>query len=118
MSGNKGAVGIRLEFHDSSFCFLTAHLAAGHSNVEERNADYWTIANGIKFLRGKRIEGHEYVTCHTQYHMFLSDHRSVIWLADTNYRIDLDNETVRALALSDDVDGLLAADQVCFRPIK
>ncbi|KAG8692921.1 inositol polyphosphate 5-phosphatase, partial [Ceratobasidium sp. 395] len=40
MSGNKGAVGIRLDYYDSSFCFITAHLAAGHTNVEERNNDY------------------------------------------------------------------------------
>ena len=59
MSGNKGAVGIRLEYHDTSFCFLTAHLAAGHSNVEERNADYRTIVNGLHFLRGKTIASHE-----------------------------------------------------------
>ena len=36
----------------------------------------------------------------------------MIWLADTNYRIDLDNERVRTLAQIDDFDALLAADQV------
>ncbi|RPD80946.1 inositol polyphosphate phosphatase [Lentinus tigrinus ALCF2SS1-7] len=96
MSGNKGAVGIRLEYHDTTFCFLTAHLAAGHSNVLERNADYRTIVNGLHFLKGKTIDSHQ----------------NVIWLADTNYRIDLDNERVRTLALMDDFDGLLAADQL------
>ncbi|KAI0034116.1 DNase I-like protein [Vararia minispora EC-137] len=98
MSGNKGAVGIRLEFHDTSFCFLTAHLAAGHNNVEERNADYHTISEELHFLRGKSIDSHD----------------NVIWLADTNYRIDLDNETVRELALSDRLDELLAADQLKY----
>ncbi|KAH9939988.1 DNase I-like protein [Amylocystis lapponica] len=96
MSGNKGAVGIRLEYHDTSFCFITAHLAAGHSNVEERNADYRTIVNGLHFLKGKTIDNHE----------------NVVWLADTNYRIDLENERARYLAVSDDYDGLLAADQL------
>jgi hypothetical protein len=62
MSGNKGAVSIRLDYHDTSFCFITAHLAAGHLNIEERNADYWTIVNGLHFLRGKTIESHEYVS--------------------------------------------------------
>jgi hypothetical protein len=60
MSGNKGAVGVRLDYHDTSFCFLTAHLAAGHANVEERNADYQTIVNGLHFLKGKTISNHEY----------------------------------------------------------
>ena len=63
MSGNKGAVGIRLEYHDTTFCFITAHLAAGHSNVAERNADYRTIANGLHFLKGKTINSHQSVQC-------------------------------------------------------
>ena len=67
MSGNKGAVGIRLEYHDTTFCFLTAHLAAGHSNVVERNADYRTIANGLHFLKGKTIDSHQYVLLFTIY---------------------------------------------------
>ncbi|OJT12528.1 Inositol-1,4,5-trisphosphate 5-phosphatase 1 [Trametes pubescens] len=96
MSGNKGAVGIRLDYHDSSFCFLTAHFAAGHGNVAERNADYRTIVNGLHFLKGKTIDSHQ----------------NVIWLADTNYRIDLDNDRARTLASIDDFDALLAADQL------
>ncbi|KAK7054247.1 inositol polyphosphate phosphatase [Favolaschia claudopus] len=96
MSGNKGAVGVRLDYHDTSFCFLTAHLAAGHANVEERNTDYRTIVNGLHFQKGKTIASHD----------------NVIWLADTNYRIDFDNDTVRSLAASDDFDSLLAGDQL------
>ncbi|PPQ65581.1 hypothetical protein CVT26_000530 [Gymnopilus dilepis] len=113
MSGNKGAVGIRLDYHDTNFCFLTAHLAAGHSNVEERNADYRTIANGLHFQKGKTIQSHEYecfvvsVVSSTDWHG-----RNVVWLADTNYRINLDNATVRSLAEHDDFDPLVAADQL------
>jgi hypothetical protein len=40
---------------------------------------------------------------------------NVIWLADTNYRIDLDNETVRALVAAGDLQTLLLSDQVCQR---
>ncbi|KAI0306833.1 inositol polyphosphate phosphatase [Multifurca ochricompacta] len=84
MSGNKGAVSIRLEYYDTSFCFITAHLAAGHTNVDERNVDYHTIINGLHFLRGKTIDSHD----------------NVIWLADTNYH--------------DALDMLFAADQLNF----
>jgi synaptojanin len=43
----------------------------------------------------------------------LTEHFSnVIWAADTNYRIDLENDVVRALATSDEIDMLIAADQV------
>ncbi|OJA19346.1 hypothetical protein AZE42_00462 [Rhizopogon vesiculosus] len=96
MSGNKGGVGVRLDYYDTSFCFLTAHLAAGHSNVEERNADFATIVNGLHFQKGKTLSSHE----------------NIIWLADTNYRIGLDNESVRALSEGDDFDALVAADQL------
>lgn len=61
MAGNKGAVAIRFDYHDSSFCFLTAHFAAGQSNVEERNHDYRTIVDHLHFLRGKTIDSHEWV---------------------------------------------------------
>ncbi|RXW21953.1 hypothetical protein EST38_g3922 [Candolleomyces aberdarensis] len=96
MSGNKGAVGIRLDYHDTSFCFLTCHLAAGHVNVEERNADYRTIAENLHFLRGKTIQSHQ----------------NIVWLGDLNYRIDMDYYTVKSLAEQDDFDTLLAADQL------
>jgi|SRR6266404_6992697 len=39
---------------------------------------------------------------------------NVIWLADTNYRIDLDNPSVRAYAEDDAIDMLLAADQLIY----
>ncbi|KAK4053062.1 Inositol-1,4,5-trisphosphate 5-phosphatase 1 [Microbotryomycetes sp. JL201] len=96
MAGNKGAVAIRLEFRDTSFCFITAHLAAGHSNVDERNADYFTIAQGLHFSRGRNIASHD----------------NVIWAADTNYRISLANEDVRHLAEADDYATLLESDQL------
>lgn len=50
---------IRLDFRDTSFCFLTAHLAAGHSNYLERDADYNTIAEGLHFSKGRRVKDHE-----------------------------------------------------------
>ena len=114
MSGNKGAVAIRLDYYDTDLCFITAHLAAGHSNVEERNADYHTIVNGLHFLKGKNIDTHRSVTDVRGFSVIYRVHvdRNVIWLADTNYRIDLENERVRQLAQTDDFDALLSADQV------
>ncbi|GAA5968165.1 hypothetical protein JCM11641_003755 [Rhodosporidiobolus odoratus] len=96
MAGNKGAVAIRLDFRSTSFCFLTAHLAAGHSTVEERNQDFFTIANELHFSRGKAIANHD----------------NVVWAADTNYRISLPNEEVRGLAMADAYDELYEADQL------
>ncbi|PWN50510.1 hypothetical protein IE53DRAFT_368846 [Violaceomyces palustris] len=96
MSGNKGGVAVRLDYRDTSICFVTAHFAAGHSNHEERNADYWTITRGLTFQRGRTIANHDHV----------------IWLGDFNYRIDLPNETVRSMASRDDFQGLYLRDQL------
>ncbi|CAO1634899.1 unnamed protein product [Parajaminaea phylloscopi] len=96
MSGNKGGVAIRFAVHDTSLCFVTAHFAAGHSNVDERNEDYLTISRGLSFNRGRSVAGHDHV----------------IWLGDFNYRIDMPNERVRALADASDYDALQAFDQL------
>lgn len=42
-----------------------------------------------------------------------SGNSNVIWVADTNYRVDLDYNTAKALAEADDFETLFAVDQVC-----
>ncbi|SGY72918.1 BQ5605_C005g03230 [Microbotryum silenes-dioicae] len=96
MAGNKGAVAIRLQYRDTTFCFLTAHFAAGYSNVDERNADFFTVERGLHFSRGRTIASHD----------------NVVYAADTNYRISLPNDQVRSLAEADDYTTLLEADQL------
>ncbi|PWZ02378.1 hypothetical protein BCV70DRAFT_198659 [Testicularia cyperi] len=96
MSGNKGGVAIRMDYYDTSICFVTAHFAAGHGAYEERNADYWTIARGLSFARGKSLNSHDHV----------------IWLGDFNYRIDLPNDSVRSMAAQEEFAALYARDQL------
>lgn len=48
-TGNKGAVGIRFQFHSSSFCFVCSHLTAGQCQVKERNEDYREITQKLSF---------------------------------------------------------------------
>ncbi|TLD39059.1 hypothetical protein E2P81_ATG00046 [Venturia nashicola] len=96
MAGNKGAVAIRMDYANTSLCFVTAHLAAGFSNYEERNRDYRTIAQGLRFQRNRSID----------------DHDSVIWFGDFNYRIGLGNEKVRAYVDRGDLDTLFDNDQL------
>lgn len=48
-TGNKGGVGIRFLAHSTSFCFVCAHLAAGQSQVADRNADYLEILRKMSF---------------------------------------------------------------------
>jgi len=96
VAGNKGAVAIRMEYANTRLCFVTAHLAAGFSNYEERNRDYRTIAHGLRFQRGRTID----------------DHDTVIWLGDFNYRIGLPDEKVRKLVELGDLQALYDNDQV------
>lgn len=58
MAGNKGAVAIRLDFANTHICFVTAHLAAGFANYDERNRDYATISHGLRFQRNRGIDDH------------------------------------------------------------
>lgn len=99
MAGNKGAVAIRMDIDSTSLCFVTAHLAAGFANYEERNRDYKTISHGLRFQRNRSIE----------------DHNSVIWLGDFNYRIGLSTEKVRSFVATDDLESLYENDQVSLR---
>ncbi|WRT65736.1 uncharacterized protein IL334_002684 [Kwoniella shivajii] len=96
LSGNKGGVAIRLQLFDSNICFVTSHLTAGQSNVNERNNDWRILTNGMRFGRGKMVE----------------DHDVIIWSADLNYRIALPNSEVREAIEQGDMDSLLGADQL------
>ncbi|KAK0261683.1 hypothetical protein B0A54_12392 [Friedmanniomyces endolithicus] len=96
MAGNKGAVAIRMDYADTSLCLVTAHLAAGFANYEERNQDYKTISTGLRFNRERGIE----------------DHDTVIWFGDFNYRIGMENDRARALVRKGDVATLYENDQL------
>ncbi|KAK3677524.1 Inositol-1,4,5-trisphosphate 5-phosphatase 1 [Recurvomyces mirabilis] len=96
MAGNKGAVAIRMEYAETSICLVTAHLAAGFANYEERNQDYRTISAGLHFQRNRTIE----------------DHDTIIWAGDFNYRIGMDNERARLLIKKGDLGQLYENDQL------
>ncbi|RYP49632.1 hypothetical protein DL768_004674 [Monosporascus sp. mg162] len=89
IAGNKGAVGIRMEYASTQLCFVTAHLAAGFSNYDERNRDYATIHHGLRFQRNRGIDDH----------------------GDFNYRIGLSHETVMNLIKYGDLEKLYENDQ-------
>ena len=96
MAGNKGAVAIRMDYANTSICFVTAHLAAGFANYEERNRDYKTISEGLHFQRDRSIH----------------DHDTVIWFGDFNYRIGLNDEQARKLIEIGDLETLYENDQL------
>ncbi|CAK7237295.1 Inositol-1,4,5-trisphosphate 5-phosphatase 1 [Sporothrix bragantina] len=96
MAGNKGAVGIRLDYANTPICFVTAHLAAGFANYEERNRDYLTIHHGLRFQRNRGID----------------DHDAVLWFGDFNYRIGLARDRALDLVRARNLEVLYENDQL------
>ncbi|KAJ2308307.1 Inositol-1,4,5-trisphosphate 5-phosphatase 1 [Coemansia sp. RSA 2706] len=95
MTGNKGCVALHMMLDDSSICIVSAHLAAGNSNVSERNNDYHTIRTNTRFQ-----------------HLYIDSHDYVFWIGDLNYRLNLPNEQVRPLAAAGRLSELLEHDQL------
>ncbi|PFH62552.1 hypothetical protein XA68_13134 [Ophiocordyceps unilateralis] len=96
MAGNKGAVAIRFDYANTQVCFVTAHMAAGFANYDERNRDFETIHRGLRFQRNRGIENHD----------------AIVWLGDFNYRIGLGYEAARGLIRKNDLATLYDNDQL------
>jgi inositol polyphosphate 5-phosphatase INPP5B/F len=53
MGGNKGGVSVRLQFYDSTICFICSHLAAHRENVTGRNNDFANVLQKTSFDIGE-----------------------------------------------------------------
>ncbi|KAL4891371.1 SacI homology domain-containing protein [Aspergillus ambiguus] len=102
MAGNKGGCAIRFDYCSTRLCFVTAHLAAGFGNYEERNRDYDTISHGLRFQKNRSI----------------AEHDAIVWLGDFNYRIGRDNPTVRDLVAQKNFQRLYDNDQLNLGMLK
>jgi len=120
MGGNKGGVSIRLQFYDSTLCFVCSHLAAHRENVAGRNADFANILNKTSFDIGENAI-REVIRSGSMPHwtigstsVRIADHDIVFWLGDLNYRIDESMTTEKVLQLSEkaDLEELRTIDQL------
>jgi len=120
MGGNKGGVSIRLQFYDSTICFVCSHLAAHRENVTGRNADYANILTKTSFDIGESAI-REVIRSGSMPHwtigstsVQIADHDIVYWLGDLNYRIDESMTTEKVLQLSEkaQLDELRSLDQL------
>lgn len=102
MAGNKGGIAVSFSFANTSFCFITAHLAAGTNNVDERHHNFKTISSGLIFSRGRRIKSHD----------------SIIWLGDFNYRIGLPYDYVKQAVKRGELESLFEHDQLNLQMVK
>ncbi|KAL8952292.1 MAG: hypothetical protein Q9222_001781 [Ikaeria aurantiellina] len=100
IAGNKGAVAIRLDYANSRICFVTAHLAAGFANYEERNRDFRTINHGLRFQRNRSID----------------DHDTIIWLGDFNYRIGLSDDKLNLQMVAGRAFPFYSESPITFKP--
>ncbi|KAG0337041.1 inositol polyphosphate 5-phosphatase [Podila horticola] len=96
MAGNKGAVAVRMDYYETSLCLVTSHLASGQDNLTERNSDFHTIDGGIAFARGRSI----------------STHDIILWCGDFNYRVDMENDQIRALVSQQNYFEIYRCDQL------
>lgn len=120
MMGNKGGVSIRLQFYDSSLCFVCSHLAAHRENVTGRNADFANVYQKTSFDIGEAAI-REVIRSGSLSHwaigsstVGLADHDHTFWLGDLNYRIDESMMTEKVLQLSEKaiLDELRHLDQL------
>lgn len=120
-AGNKGGVSIRLQFYDSTLCFVCAHLAAHRENVTGRNADFANVYNKTSFEVGEEAV-REVIRSGGSLSSFgiatasigIQDHDIVFWLGDLNYRIEdlIPTERVLQLAEKGALVELRAIDQL------
>jgi len=120
MMGNKGGVSVRLQFYDSTLCFVCTHLAAHRENVTGRNADFANVYSKTSFEVGEEAI-REVIRSGSLSHWAIgssatavADHDIVVWLGDLNYRIDesMPTETVLKHSEAGSLNALIPLDQL------
>uniref|UniRef100_A0A2N9J0L1 Inositol polyphosphate-related phosphatase domain-containing protein n=1 Tax=Fagus sylvatica TaxID=28930 RepID=A0A2N9J0L1_FAGSY len=102
--GNKGAVTVRFQLHETYFCFVCTHLASGGREGDQkyRNSDVAEILSRTSFPRGPSLNLPRKIL----------DHDQVIFLGDLNYRISLPEAITRLLAGRGEWNTLQENDQL------
>ena len=100
---NKGAIAVRMRLHETTMCLIGCHFAAHQSHVMQRNQDFHTLCERIRF-------GGEEEAFPDGATVFDCDY--LVWIGDMNYRIDLPGDEVRAKIAARDMEPLKEADQL------
>lgn len=107
MMGNKGGVSIRVQFYDSTLCFVCSHLAAHRENVAGRNADFANVMSKLNFDVGEDAvretirNGSMSQWASGSSSVGIADHDIIFWLGDLNYRIDESLPTEKVLQMAE-----------------
>lgn len=122
VTGNKGGISVRFDFHDSPLCFIGAHFHANRENVMTRNMDWQTILeasvfppNGRSLTDPTDIRPYSasYKAIKTSLTLSLANH-DIFWAGDLNYRItsDIEDEDIFAVVKADNWVSLRGMDQL------
>lgn len=101
--GNKGGVGISFSIDNTSFLFVSCHLAAHQNHVEARNADFHRINTQLPLWPSKGLHRLGGVS---------ERFDRVVWLGDMNYRVNGSRKMVDRLLLDDMHEVLVFNDQL------
>eukprot|EP01080_Neovahlkampfia_damariscottae_P010168 gene10168-2588_t len=96
--GNKGAIGCRFKFYDTSMCFLSMHLVPGQNAYQKRNQNLSDIFDLIKF------ENYP-----------LNKHDIFVIIGDLNYRLNLTHEETISLIEKSNFEEMLKYDQLTLQ---
>jgi len=119
--GNKGAAAVRFKLFDDYLCIVNCHLAAHENQVLRRNQDFADLHDRIKFvnLESSRVvlNRYEYLVDPSLFRRqsSVADCDVLLWMGDFNYRVEMDNELVRAHVAHGMYSPLLERDQLILQ---
>lgn len=90
--GNKGSVAVSMSIEETSFCFITTHLASGEKKGDkgQRNRQVSKIFRRTFFSRLSQ-DGDNY------HPLTIKGHDRIFWFGDLNYRLHLEDTFARVL---------------------
>eukprot|EP01127_Copromyxa_protea_P020955 TRINITY_DN7085_c0_g1_i1.p1 TRINITY_DN7085_c0_g1~~TRINITY_DN7085_c0_g1_i1.p1 ORF type:complete len:1077 (+),score=183.23 TRINITY_DN7085_c0_g1_i1:182-3232(+) len=105
LSEARGGLACRFDFHNTSFCFVCAHLSGGKDNHQDRVNDVSEIFSQTHFIQ-------------TPKHATIKKHDYVFWFGDMGFRLDgtlsesevlarLENKTLTLLLSKDKLNQKL-----------
>ncbi|WWD06010.1 hypothetical protein V865_004095 [Kwoniella europaea PYCC6329] len=111
-----GGVAVRLKVHDTTLCFVNAHMAAFATALDRRRADYQVLRTGLTFPRPNEADltaaFEEFLPEAKEKLLTQEDSHMLFWLGDLNYRIDLPDDQVKKLVEEKKWEEMLAKDQL------
>ncbi|WWC57979.1 uncharacterized protein I303_100514 [Kwoniella dejecticola CBS 10117] len=114
--GNKAGVAVRMKIHDTTVCFVNAHMAAFATALDRRRSDYQVLRTGLSFPRPNEADltaaYEEFLPEAKEKLLNQEDSHMLFWLGDLNYRVDLPDDEVKKLVEEKRWDDMLAKDQL------